>query len=359
MECEEYSLLARLSDITVERNIPFNVMFELTHRCNTRCKHCYQHHPRRADGELTTEEWYRVMDDLAAAGTLYLTLTGGEPLLRKDFFDIARYARKKRFALKIYTNGTLVTPTVAERIASLRPFTVEISVYGSNAETHDGMTQVKGSFDRVLRAVRLLVGLGQRVILKCPLATSSFGQYEDIMQMAQQLGAEYRFDPTIAPMNDGNMCPTNLRIGTDELMKLYDDERVFKKKGLPSMGPDDRVKMCDAGRNSMAINPWGEVYPCVQMLVPCGNVREKSVLEIWYGSRELRSLRSITPDDLTQCQTCEVKQYCSRCPGQALLEDGSLTGCHSRAKVIARIRKRLAEQQQQATGANPLLRVVA
>ena len=359
MECEEYSLLARLSDITVERNIPFNVMFELTHRCNTRCKHCYQHHPRRADGELTTEEWYRVMDDLAAAGTLYLTLTGGEPLLRKDFFDIARYARKKRFALKIYTNGTLVTPTVAERIASLRPFTVEISVYGSNAETHDGMTQVKGSFDRVLRAVRLLVGLGQRVILKCPLATSSFGQYEDIMQMAQQLGAEYRFDPTIAPMNDGNMCPTNLRIGTDELMKLYDDERVFKKKGLPSMGADDRVKMCDAGRNSMAINPWGEVYPCVQMLVPCGNVREKSVLEIWYGSRELRNLRNITPDDLTQCQTCEVKQYCSRCPGQALLEDGSLTGCHSRAKVIARIRKRLAEQQQRATGASPLLRVVA
>jgi sulfatase maturation enzyme AslB (radical SAM superfamily) len=88
-------------------------------------------------------------------------------------------------------------------------------------------------------------------------------------------------------------------------------------------------------------------------------VREKSVLEIWYGSRELRNLRHITPDDLTQCQTCEVKQYCSRCPGQALLEDGSLTGCHSRAKVIARIRKRLAEQQQQATGANPLLRVVA
>lgn len=359
MECEEFSLLARLSDITVERNIPFNVMFELTHRCNLRCQHCYQHHPKRTAGELTTEEWRRVMDDLAEAGTLYLTLTGGEPLLRKDFFDIARYARKKRFALKIYTNGTLITPQVAEQIAALRPFTVEISVYGSNAEAHDAMTRARGSFDRTTRAARLLIGLGLRVILKCPLATSSFGQYEDIMQMAQEMGAEYRFDPTIAPMNDGDMCPTNLRIGVEELMKLYDDARVFKKKGLPSMGPDDRVKMCDAGRNSMAINPWGEVYPCVQMLIPCGNVREKSVLEIWYRSRELRHLRHITPDDLAQCQSCEVKQYCSRCPGQALLEDGSLTGCHSRAKVIARIRKRLAEQQGQAKAESPLLRVVA
>lgn len=359
MECESFSLLARISDVTVERHIPFNAMFELTHRCNTRCKHCYQHHPKRADGELSTEEWFRVMDDLASAGTLYLTLTGGEVLLRKDFFEIARYARKKRFALKIYTNGTLITPAVAEKIADLRPFTVEISVYGSNAETHDAMTQVKGSFERVIRAVKLLVGLNQRVILKCPLATSSFGQYEDIMAMAQELGAEYRFDPTIAPMNDGDRCPTNLRIGVEELMKLYDDERVFKKKGLPSMGANDKVKMCDAGRNSLAINPWGEVYPCVQMLIPCGNVREKSILEIWYGSRELRHLRAITPDDLVQCQTCEVKQYCSRCPGQALLEDGSLTGCQSRARTIARIRKRLAEQQTAHPATSTLLRVVA
>lgn len=359
MECEDFSLLARVSDVTVEHHIPFNVMFELTHRCNTRCKHCYQHHPKRADGELTTEEWCQVMDDLASAGTLYLTLTGGEALLRKDFFEIAGYARKKRFALKIYTNGTLIGPKVAEKIAALRPFTIEMSVYGSNPETHDAMTQVRGSFDRVIRAVRLLVALKQRVILKCPLATSSFGQYEDIMQLAQDLGAEYRFDPTIAPMNDGTTCPTNLRIGTEELMKLYDDERVFKAKGQPSMGADDKVKMCDAGRNSLAVNPWGEVYPCVQMLIPCGNVREKSILEIWYGSRELRNLRNITPDDLKQCQTCDVKQYCSRCPGQALLEDGSLTGCQSRARTIARIRKQLAERHSSASQGTTLLRVVA
>lgn len=352
MECEGVSLLAQLSDLTVEQVIPFNVMFELTHRCNTRCRHCYQHHPRHAAGELTTEEWCRVMDELAEMGTLYLTFTGGEPLLRRDFFELAHYARKKRFALKIYTNGTLVSPRVAERIAALHPFTVEISVYGSTAETHDDMTQVKGSFARVVRAVQLLVGLGQRVILKCPLATSSFGQYEDIMRMAEELGAEYRFDPTIAPMNDGNPCPTHLRIGIEQLFQLYDDERVFPKKGLPSMGPEDKVKMCDAGRNSLAVNPWGEVYPCVQMLVPCGNVRERSIREIWYHSRELRSLRRITPDDLAQCQTCDVKQYCSRCPGQALLEDGSLTGCHTRAKVIARVRKRLAEEQG---GKPPLL----
>ena len=111
---------------TLDKCIPFKVDWEITYRCNLRCSHCYQT-GASGEKELTTEEIYSALDELADLGCLYLTFTGGEILLREDLFDIAKYARKKEFAIRLFTNGTLIDEKVADKIKNLSPLSVEIS----------------------------------------------------------------------------------------------------------------------------------------------------------------------------------------------------------------------------------------
>src|SRR5437868_14362963 len=117
--------------------VPLHVLLELTYRCNVRCVHCYLAGQER---EMTLPELLPVLDDLADAGCLILTLSGGEVLLRKDFFEIAGAARARGFALRIFTNATMVTPRIADRIAALDPVVGETSLLGGDAATHDGVT---------------------------------------------------------------------------------------------------------------------------------------------------------------------------------------------------------------------------
>src|SRR5512136_1927248 len=159
------TLLQVLSAKAQAGNIPLHAMLELTNGCNLRCRHCYVGvQPRR--GELRLDEFKAVLDQLAEAGSLFLTFSGGEPLTREDFFQIAAYARQKEFSFTLFSNGTLITPRVADRLRELCPERVEISLLGGKAATHDGITQVPGSFERALRGVRLLVERGIKVQLK-------------------------------------------------------------------------------------------------------------------------------------------------------------------------------------------------
>jgi hypothetical protein len=142
-------LLSQIRVRAQEQNIPMHALLELTNNCNWWCRHCYITH-RPAKGELTLDEIRPILDQLAELGVLFLTFTGGEPLTRKDFFDIAEYARQRDFSFSLFTNGTLITPTVADRLKELALERAEISILGAKAATHDAITQVEGSFDRTI-----------------------------------------------------------------------------------------------------------------------------------------------------------------------------------------------------------------
>jgi len=148
---------------TLDKCIPFKVDWEITYRCNLRCAHCYQTgtsgDKASGDKELTTEEIYSALDELADLACLYLTLTGGEILLRDDFFDIAKYARKKEFAIRLFTNGTLIDEKIADKIKILSPLSVEISLYGMDRLVHEDITKIPGSHEKTTnnrRSVRIL-----------------------------------------------------------------------------------------------------------------------------------------------------------------------------------------------------------
>jgi MoaA/NifB/PqqE/SkfB family radical SAM enzyme len=203
-----------------ERFIPLNAQLELTSDCNLKCVHCYIARDEKKR-ELSFAEIINLLDQLADAGCLWLNLTGGEALTRLDFFDIAHYARKKHFAVRIFTNATLIDEAAAHKIAQLSPLSVEISIYGVNPATHDAITRVSGSFERTMQAVKMLCKENLRVVMKTVLMKKNIFEVEDIFRWCRNLGLEHQFDVQICPRNDGSPEPTIYQLDDDELKDYF------------------------------------------------------------------------------------------------------------------------------------------
>jgi MoaA/NifB/PqqE/SkfB family radical SAM enzyme len=146
---------------TSGKRVPMEVTIEVTRRCPLECLHCYNNLPMSDTGaraqELTLEEHCKLLDELSAAGCLWLCYTGGEIFARIDFLDIYREAKKRGFLITLFTNGTLITPRVADYLAEWQPFSIEITLYGATRETYEALTRIPGSYDRCIRGIRLLL----------------------------------------------------------------------------------------------------------------------------------------------------------------------------------------------------------
>lgn len=336
-------LLDRLINQSVQKSIPLNVLFELTYNCNLNCWHCYRviDHKRL---ELNLSEIKSILDQLKEAGALFLNLTGGEIFTRDDFFEIAEYARSKAFAVRLLTNGTLITPQIAERIKELYPLEVDISLYGAKENTQDAVTGVGGSYQKVIRAVKELSKRQVKTYLKVTLMRENIDEYKEIIVLAKDLGVRCLFYPTISPRNDGATDPLCHLVDPENLEKYFNDIMQSEKKHiLVERKVNLNEAPCNTGRCSLSISPYGDVFPCVQLLIKLGNLREAPFHQIW-RCEELKKIRSIKIGDLPDCASCPLLAYCSRCPGIALLEDGDLMGLSKSACNLAQIRHK-AEQK--------------
>lgn len=316
------------------------IHWELTYRCNERCTHCYldvMSPGSKVPGELTTEEAKKTIDQMARLGGLTITFSGGEIFIRKDVFEISEYARKKGFAVRFFTNGILIKPAIADKIAAVKPIVVELSVYGSNAETHDGITQVPGSFDLTMRAIQLLLERNIRCIIKTPVMKENIEQIVELRDLADELGITFQYDLTIIPKHTGDLSPLQHR-PTDDQMLTFLRERI-SPDSWTVYDQKDSFRFCGIGMNSLTVSPYGEIYTCVGARVSAGNVRQKSLETIWKESTVWEETSNLTLSNLPVCNTCELRQYCIRCHGTAAFEDGDMLGCSSVAYREARMRR--------------------
>ncbi len=322
------SLMEQLNGKALRLGIPLSVHLDVTYRCNERCEHCYLDHEDH--GEMQTGEIRGVLDQLADAGVFFLTLSGGEPLVREDCFDIIEYARQLHFNVKFKTNAILIRDAEARRLRALGVEQVQISVYSHRAEVHDKITKVRGSLARTLSGARLLRKHGLKVSLANVLMRDNFGDSEGVQQLANEMGVLYALDPTITPMMDGNTSILRLRIRPSELSDVFHDPNLvgnvkeFCAPPAPDAGALEDYS-CSAGHTSCYISPYGDLYPCVQFPLPCGNVRREKFLDIWRNSAQLKEVRGIRGKDLVTCSSCTHLASCSRCPGLAYME-GNMRG---------------------------------
>jgi MoaA/NifB/PqqE/SkfB family radical SAM enzyme len=275
---------ASISQEAFRRAQPLTVYFELTYRCNWRCLFCYN--PRHSDiRPLTFQDWSGVLDDLRELGTLNVNLTGGEPLAHPQFLEIAQGARARAFAVRILTNGTLIDARMAKAIRDLQPIAVEMSLHGATAEVHDRTTAVAGSFGRLLQAVDLLKAEGVRMALKTPVTNMNEHELPAMRSLAQELEIQWKVDTAITPRDDGDPSPLAYAPSAEAI-------RAATKLAIESGTLDDQdrtrtMSNCGIGRMTMAIDPEGNVYPCIQWRrSSLGNVRETPLLRMWRESEE-------------------------------------------------------------------------
>ncbi len=325
---------------TREEHRLLSVHWEITYRCNERCTHCYLDvlpPGAKVPGELSTEEAKRVIDELAEMGALTISFSGGEVFLRKDIFEISKYARKKGFAIRYFTNGILIKPEIADKIADVKPVVVELSVYGADAETHDGLTQVSGSYELTLRAVKLLLERNVRCLIKTPVIKENIHQIDAMKELASDLGITFQYDLTVTPKHTGDLSPLRHRPSDDQLLDFL-RERISVDTFTPYPYNED-ARFCSIGMNSFDLGPYGDVYTCVGARITAGNVRQMPLARIWQESPVWEETTNLTVGNLPVCSTCELRSFCVRCHGTAAFEDGDLLGCSSVAYREARLRR--------------------
>ena len=323
------SLLQEMSEKALVLNIPLSVQLDLTYRCNERCVHCYLDHDDH--GEMTTAEIKDVLEQLAEAGTFFLTLSGGEVLMRRDFFEILEHARRLLFNVRIKTNGVMIRTQEARRLRELGVEQIQISIYSHRPEVHDAITKLPGSLKRSVAAIRFLKSQGLKVTIANVLMTANMRDHAGVQALARELDVTYTLDPTITPKMDGDTSVLRLRIPGSELNAVFHNKdlvgNVEEFCAAPPPPGDDIMEgyPCSAGHTAAYITPYGDVFPCVQFPLPSGNVRRQKFMDIWRDSSALNEVRSIRAKDLPVCSTCRHVGTCTRCPGLAYME-GNMRG---------------------------------
>lgn len=275
-----------------EHKLLHSVSLELTYNCDLDCAFCYNNRSRHGT-PLAVSEYRTLLSDLGRMQTLFVMLTGGEPMVHPAFFEIGRMTRELGFVVRVRTNGNTLDPRNVDRLlAEVDPYMVEVSLHGATAEVHDRQTRVAGSFDRLIRHLRLARAAG----LRCGLVTTPTAwnehQIEAMHALADGLGISLRFQGPVGPRNDGDTAPLALqpaRQTWDRIEAIAAARRQQRTAATPEQ-PDDAEpeieppSTCGIGTSGVDIDPFGNVRACMHLRESAGSLHEQSIEQIWNHS---------------------------------------------------------------------------
>ena len=317
------------------KRAPLQVSIEVTRRCPLECQHCYNNLPMgdqdARSREMTTEEHFRVLDELVEMGCFWILYTGGEIFARKDFLEIYTYAKNKGFLITLFTNGTLINEKIADYLLEWPPFAIEITLYGRTRETYEALTQIPGSYDRCLRGIKLLRERGLPLKLKTVATSINKHEVTAMRQFAEEeLGVEFKIDGQINPRIDCSQSPLAVRLTPEEVVALdmsapkgASEYRRLAHRDLesaPNLSKTDTMYFCGGGMNSFAINAYGEMGICVISQQETFRVQEVGLNTVWQES--LLKLRSRKRTRVTKCVECRIQSLCGMCPANGEMENG-------------------------------------
>lgn len=263
---------------------PLFCQWEITCRCNLRCVMCYTdcfNTPQKVRQELSTKEILRILDELAEAGCAEICLTGGEPLARPDFFEIYEYAKYKGFLITLFSNGTLITETVANRLRDLPPQRIEISLHGITEETFETVTAGRGSYTRCMQAIGWIIERGIPLVLKATAMTLNKNELLRIKQYAQSFGSKVRFKmgETLVPTNEGSLAPKRFELSLEELDTIEQDDSQLWKEACEQ---SEEKAACQSGMRTFHIDAYGSLQLCSGNRRKSYDLRQGSFKEGFY-----------------------------------------------------------------------------
>jgi radical SAM protein with 4Fe4S-binding SPASM domain len=305
---------------------PSLISWNLTKRCNLRCPHCYMEAGTSAARELDTRECLDLLDAMKAAGTEMVILTGGEPLLRRDIYQIARRASELGMWVVMGSNGVLVTERVAEKMVECGVKGVAISIDSIDADAHDRFRGSPGAWAHSVRALEICRSYGLEVLVQSTVMAFNYEQIPDLLAFAREKGAWsfnlYFLVRTGRGQEMNDLSPVQTSDLLAQLVDSQDNYRPmlvrskcapqFKQIAYEKGRPGLESGGCMAGTRYARITPEGDVTACPYMTVVAGNVREQSFGDIWRSSPVLENLRDT--DALGgRCGRCEFRGLCGGC----------------------------------------------
>ncbi len=325
---------------------PFQVVWDITYACNLRCKHCYATAGKPLEDELTTDEALDIVDKLDRLGVTIIAFSGGEPLVRKDFFEITKYADEKGFYVAVATNGTLINEEMAKKMKENGIKYVQISLDGMR-ETHDSFRGIKGAFDKTVEGIKNCVKEGFFVNVSMTVTKYNYHDVPAVIELCEKLGVNWFMHYNFIPVGRGreiveaDITPEQ----REELLRMLYQRNKTSNISLLSTAPQfarvalqcdaemipthfynvnagERLRMlaefiggCGAGRFYFAIKANGDIQPCVFFPLKVGNVRYDDLEELWRNNRVFEELRN--KDIIEGCGTCKYRYYCGGCRARA------------------------------------------
>ena len=339
-----------------------SLQFELTSRCNERCIHCYIPNGKKNAGfDMSFERFKYILDQYAEMGGLQVTLSGGEALMNKDIAKILLYCREKDMQISLLTNLISLKKELIPILKDVNLSLIQVSLYSMNAEKHDFITTVKGSFEKTKTAIEKLHNADIPVQISCPIMKANKDGYDEVMKYAQRLRMKAQTDYIMMAQADLDTSNLANRISVEETEKVIRDimendvdyqTETLAQEPLSSISEEEFAEMslCGAGLNDLCVTVNGDIYPCAgwQGFV-VGNVFRESLKEIWEHSPKLEQIRMIKQKDFPKCLKCEARDFCNMCLVRNYNESGGdMFKINEHFCKVAFLNKQIAEEWQKS-----------
>lgn len=321
----------RLHERYGERDRVIKAQLEVTYRCNLHCAHCYTdpyNDPKLFGRELSLGEIQRIIDEMVALGIVYLNLTGGEIFSRPDFFQIYDHAYRQGLLLMLYTNGTMLTRAIVERLEQSPPFSLDISCHSVNEAAFDRFTGIPGSFRRFMSGMELLRESRLPFCFKTKAMTSNKGEIPQIRRFVESFGRRFGFTTSLSPRLNGDLGPLAYRLTPADVRALEaaeleassDDASCQAAAGLPASSPPERLYRCGCATNTIHISAWGELGTCTLEYEHRVSLREHSLKEAI--AKVFAAVRARRYSSDSPCRACGLYAVCDKKPTDARRECG-------------------------------------
>ena len=304
------------------------LFFELTLACNERCFHCGSSCTKAGSDELSKDEWLRIIDEVKQdfdISRMQLCITGGEPLLNPDFFEILAYAHEQGFRWGMTSNATLITPELAQRLADVGMGTISVSIDGLR-ETHDKLRGLPGGYDRAMAGIQNLIDLGtfHAIQVTTVVNHANIGQLDELFAIMDGLDIDSWRVISLEPIGRALLHP-KLMLTHDDYLRLFDFIREKRQLGYPleygcshylGLSYEAEVRewywLCNAGVYTASIMANGDIGACLDIErrpeTIQGNIRTDRLRDVW--EQRFRLFRRDLSDSCPECASCEHVRFC-------------------------------------------------
>lgn len=296
-----------------------SIHFDIASACNERCVHCYMPQEYKT-GTIDSDLFYQILEEARRLNIIHVTLSGGEPLLHRDFIDFLVRCRKLDLSVNVLSNLTLLTDDIVAEMRKNPLLSVQASLYSMDATVHDSITRQHGSFEKTRAGILKVLSAGIPVQISCPVMKQNKDTFLDVVVWGREHGIAVAIEPVIFASLDHLGGNLESRISLEDLEGVLDKELsegyVYvlsdaAKEKEPLTGSDPICSIC---RYSLCVSVNGEVFPCAGWQTNVlGNLNQQTLQDVWAGSEKIRQLRGIRRSKFPKCVDCADRGYCTVC----------------------------------------------